>query len=162
VIGSLKPVPQTNLRVVNALGTVTVDTVKPVMLLVPAAENPTVDLPAPPFALHEVDHYECYKIRVTRGTPKFLPLAVSVGDEFTSPGKLLALKKPAFLCTPVNAGGSGTKHGAIHQLCYTAKPASGQPKAVPQLGLHVSDEFDLERLNTRAEDVFCVASLVDP
>src|SRR5207245_2522469 len=53
VIGSPKHVPQTNLRIVNQLGTVTLNTVKPATLLVPAAEDPAADLPAPSFASHQ-------------------------------------------------------------------------------------------------------------
>ena len=161
ISGSPKHVPQTGLVVTNALGTITLDTVKPALLLVPAAKNLNSD-PAPPlFGSHEVDHYKCYKTKITPGTDKFLPLQASVSDQFTLP-KTFDLKKIAYLCTPVDTNGSTIKHSNVAQLCYKAKPASGQPKATPALVLHVADDFGLEHLDTKSEDTLCVPSQVTP
>jgi cysteine-rich repeat protein len=161
ISGSPKHVPQTSLVVTNQLGTITLNTVKPALLLVPAAKDLNVDPPPPPFGSHEVDHYKCYKTKITPGTAKFLPAQVSVSDQFTLP-KTFDLKKIAYLCSPVDKNGSTIKHPNVYQLCYKAKIATGQPKHTPQLGLHVADQFGLEHLDTKSEDIFCVPSQVAP
>ncbi len=156
VAGSPKHVSQANLTVTNQLGSIILDTVKPALLLVPAAKDLNVDPPPPNPLSHEVDHYKCYKVKVHSGTLKFVPVTVTVADQFT-PTKSFEVKKPALLCTPVDKNGEGIKHGVVHQLCYKVKPAL--PKHVPQLGLHLADQFGLERVDTKKEDVLCVPSL---
>jgi cysteine-rich repeat protein len=156
VSGSPKHVPQTSLTVTNQLGSIVLDTVKPVMLLVPTAKDLNIDPPPPNPLSHEVDHYKCYKAKVHSGTPKFVKVTVTVADQFTAI-KNFEVKKPALLCTPVDKNGEGVKHALVHQLCYKVKPAA--PKHVPQLGLHLADQFGLERLDTKKEDLLCVPSL---
>jgi len=165
ISGSAKHVPQTNLVVTNQLITlsnpVTLNTVKPAMLLVPAAKDLNNNPPPPSFGSHEVDHYKCYKTKTTPGTARFVPVQVSVTDQFTA-AKTFDLKKIAFLCAPVDTNGSTIKHANVYQLCYKAKIATAQPKHTPVLGLHVADEFGVERLDTKTEDIFCVPSQVTP
>jgi len=161
VEGSAKHVPQTGIQVANALGSVTVDTVKPAVLFLPAAEDPNNDPSPPIFGSHEVDHYKCYKVKITPGTPKFFGPTVSVTDQFTAPAKLVELKKVAYLCTPVDKDGSGVKHPAV-QLCYKAKPRSSEPKHTPQLNLRVADQYGVEHFDTKKEDIFCMPSVIRP
>jgi cysteine-rich repeat protein len=160
VAGSPKHVRQLNLTLTNQLGSIVLDTVKPALLLVPAAKDLNIDPPPPNPLAHEVDHYKCYKVRVHSGTPKFEPTTVTVEDQFISPAKSFEVKKPALLCAPVDKNGEGIKHALVHQLCYKVKPAP--PKHVTQLGLHLADQFGLERLDTKKEDLFCVPSLRNP
>lgn len=43
-------------------------------------------------------------------------------------------------------------------MCYQAKPATGQPKHVKLLGIHVNNQFGPEQLDTVKEEEFCVPS----
>jgi len=161
-IKSLGHVKRTNITVTNQFGSVVVDTIKPDRLLVPTAKD--VDGPAPPEpdpATHNVDHYKCYKVKVTRGSPKFVPiLGVAVDDQFiTDPGKLFDLKKPTRLCNPVDKNGEGIKNPAAHLMCYQAKPARGEPKHQKVLGIHVNNQFGPEQLDTVKEEELCVPSI---
>jgi hypothetical protein len=154
VAGSPKHVPRAFLRVTNQLGVITLSTIKPDFLLVPSTKDHVVDPPLPNPS-SEIDHYKCYKAKVTPHTPKFpRGITVSVSDQFGT--RPLALVKPSHLCTPVDKNGEGTKHPAIHQLCYKAKPAPPTPRAV---GLHVNNQLGPLRLDTVKEDLLCVPSL---
>jgi hypothetical protein len=116
-------------------------------------------------AASAIDHFKRDKAKVTSGTPPFPKgMRVSVRDRFTDPGTvLLDLEKPTALCHPVDKHGEGILDDATRLVCYQAKPAGGQPKHVRQTGLHVRDQFGLERLNTLKEAEFCLPSTVpDP
>ena len=149
------------IRVTNQLEEIRVSTIKPDLLLVPSLK--THDQPGPPAPNpndHNVDHFKCYRIRVTGGTP--LPAAnrkVDVSDQFTQPAKIITLKKPRHLCVPVDKNGEGIKNPAAHLLCYKASPARGEPKHLPRVGLFVNNQLGPLRLNTRRENEFCVPTV---
>jgi hypothetical protein len=136
------------------------DTVKPDRLLVPAATDGG-SFPAPPNASSGPGSYECYKAKVTAKTPKF-PKGVqaTVSDAFTTPAKVLDVKKPTRLCVPVDANGAGINDADAYLTCYQAKPAKGQPKHVPVKGVYVSDPLGNEQLDTVKELELCVPSQV--
>ncbi len=160
-----KHVPQTGVRVLNQFGEIFVDTIKPELLLVPSAKeaDPSQPPPDPPnLAGLIVDHYKCYKVKVTKGKPKFVPLQVSVADQFTSPPKLFDVKKPLHLCTPVDKNTELRKNPTAHLMCYKVKPAKGQPKHTVVAGVRVNNQFGLETLNTKKEDELCVPSAKNP
>jgi len=126
-------VRETNLLVTNdSFGSIRLDTTRPDLLYVPAAKS-LVTQPLPPDNnLHNVDHYKCYKVRVTRGTPKFAKgQTASVGDQFTTP-KNFNVKKPRHLCTPVDKNGEGIETPGAHLLCYKVSVVRGQPKHTGQ------------------------------
>jgi hypothetical protein len=152
---------RTNLRVTNQLGEIRVDTIRPDLLFVPSAKDLLSPPSAPPFNSHAVDHYKCYKVRVTRGTPRFVRQQVTVTDQFVSL-RLLDLKKPRHLCTPVDKNEEGIKNTAAHLLCYLAKPATGQPRFVRQRGLYVANQFGNLRVDAIKEREFCIPSLQSP
>jgi hypothetical protein len=107
-----------------------------------------------------MDHYMCYKSFVTPGTPRLQRnLRISVSDAFTSTPKTFALNKPAHLCIPADAQSQGFVDRKILFLCYAARPAQGQPRHVPQLGIHLNDEFGTETLNTVKELEICIPSV---
>ncbi len=106
-----------------------------------------------------MDHYKCYKVKVSKGQPKFVPiLGVKVDNQFTDGDKLFDLKKPTRLCNPVDKEGEGVKNDAAHLMCYQAEPATGEPKHVKILGIHVDNQFGPEQLDTIKEEEFCVPS----
>jgi hypothetical protein len=157
VPGSPRHVPQANVKVTNQIGTIRLDTVRPDLLFVPTAKS-LISSPAPPNpASHRVDHYKCYKVRVTRGTPKFPDsVFVSATDQFTSPARSFRLKKPKHLCTAVDKNGEGVENPQIHVLCYQAKGAP--PRHEKRVGLFVNNQFGPEQLDTRKEAEFCIPS----
>jgi hypothetical protein len=124
--GEPKHTKRTNLRIDNQLGTVFLDTAKAVMLMVPTAKSLTSPPPAPDPDQHEVDHYQCYKVKVAKGAPKFpRDLEITAGDQFTTPPRRWLIKKPALLCTPADKEGEGVNH-AEHQMCYVLKLAKAR------------------------------------
>ena len=171
VKGEPKHVPQTNIKVRNQFheegSELVVDTIKPDRLLVPTAKDLNNPVDPPDNDAHSVDHYKCYKVKVTPGTPKFEPiLGVKVEDQFieaqSGQPKLFDLKKPTTLCTPVRKEVDGEiteiKNPDIHLMCYQANPAKGQPKHVKVLGIHVNNQFGPEQLDTVKEEELCVPS----
>ncbi|TFH20904.1 MAG: hypothetical protein E4H03_11470, partial [Myxococcales bacterium] len=143
-------------------------TIKEDRLLVPAAKSLTVAPPwivsAPSNASHAVDHYQCYKVKITKGTPKFEKgKQALLDDQFAEPQRLFDLKKPKLLCNPVNVDGQGRKNVEGHLVCYQAKPAKGEPKHAKLGGIQAADEFVAELLiATSKEELLCVPALKNP
>jgi hypothetical protein len=152
-------VRQLGVVVTNQIGTLTVDTMKADTLLVPTAKDLLAAVPPPNSSNHIVDHYKCYKIRVTRGTLPFPKnTTVAIEDQFETPPKLLTLKKPRHLCTPVDKNGEGIKNPGVHLFCYQSAPARGERKHVRRIGIHVNNQFGPMRLDTLKEGEFCIPS----
>jgi hypothetical protein len=148
------------LTVEDALGTITVDTVKPETLLVPTAENDTA--PPAPLGPNPVDVYTCYKVRPTHGSPKFpRGLQVTVGDHFTAPATVLDVKKPRRLCLPTDAG-AAMKQPAARLMCYVVKPAAGSAAHVPRMGLYTSNQLAAGQLDTKKAEMLCLPATVTP
>jgi hypothetical protein len=154
---------QTGVQVTNDLGTVSLDTIKAEYLLVPTAVDPPggePDPPPPPTGTN-VDHYKCYKVKLSSGGfPQ--GLQVTVSDQFTSPAKTFDLKKPRHLCTAVDVDGAGVQNPGGHLLCYLAKPAAGQPSHVKQLFVQTNNGFGPSILNTVREKELCIPSSIGP
>jgi len=152
-------VRQAHIKVTNQLGDLFVDTVKADTLLVPTAKDLLSNPPPPNSSSIQVDHYKCYRIRVSIGTLPFpTPTTVSVEDQFESPPKLLSLKKPRHLCTPVDKNGEGIKNPGVKLLCYQDAPARGERKHVRRIGLYIDNQFGSLRLDTVKEGEFCIPS----
>jgi len=169
-------VKRTGIRVANqfhpAPDALSVDTIKPDRLLVPTAKCVAASCPnpVPPLdpASHVVDHYKCYTVRVTPGTPRFKPvLNVPVRDQFTNPPKLYDITKPTRLCTPVldkeHPAGTHTlaNNPDAHLMCYVAKLSRTSPtqaKHVPVKAMFVNNQFGPGRLDTVRPDELCVPS----
>lgn len=155
-----KHIKQTNLEVKNQFGTITVDTVKPELLLVPSTKSLTGRVDPPDLAIHDVDHYKCYEVKVTPGTDKF-PKGIQafVVDQFEEP-KRFDLKKPARLCTPVDKDGEGIKNPNTLLTCYWATPAKREPEHIRVFRIHVNNQFGPEQVETakEVEEEICVPS----
>jgi fibro-slime domain-containing protein len=148
-----------DVKVENQLGELLVTTIKADRLLVPTAKSLTGPVDPPNPASHDVDHFKCYKVKVTKGAPK-LPkgLRATVGDQFTAPPKVFDLKKPTRLCTPVNKEDEGIKNPDTHLMCYQAKPAKGQAKHQQRVGVFVNNQFGPGRVDTAREEELCIPS----
>jgi len=147
----------------NQFGNLSLTTTKPDTLFVPTAKSlgPSSP-PAPDNNAINVDHYKCYKIKVTSGTPKF-PKGVqaTVADQFNAPPKLFDVRKPKHLCNPVDKNGEGVKNADAHLVCYQVKGASGQPKHVRRDVL-VNNQFGPESATTIKESELCVPTTIAP
>ena len=110
-----------NQTLVNQFGTIHLDVVKPDILMVPTLKTLTPPGP-PPLTQPTIDHFQCYKVKPSQGSPKFQKiLGVKVIDQFGT--ALLDLLKPARLCAPANKRNedpSAPDH-PVHLLCYKTK-----------------------------------------
>jgi hypothetical protein len=155
---SPRHVKRTALRVTNQLGEVRLNTVKPTNLLVPSAKSLVSSPAAPNPLLINLDHYKCYRVRVTPRTPKFASgTLVQATDQFEAV-RTLSLVKPRHLCTPVDKNGEGIKNPQAHYLCYTARAAVGSPKHTRTSGIFVNNQFGPRRLDTLRDNEFCIPS----
>jgi hypothetical protein len=156
----VRHVRRTNILVENQIGSLRLDTTKTDLLLVPSNKNLTADPPAPNISLINVDHYKCYKVKVTPGTPRLAKgITVSVEDQFNNPAKVFTLKKPKHLCNPVDKNGEGIKNPDAHLLCYGVKGVSGQPKHVRQSGVHINNQIGVSIFGTTKEAELCIPSI---
>src|SRR5207253_1916572 len=152
---------QLNLLVANQFGPLHVDTRRADLLLVPDNKDLTNQPPAPDENTINVNHYKCYRVKVTPGTPKFTVTTVNVKDQFIGvTPKSFVLKKMRHLCNAVEKNGEPRKNVDAHLACYQARPAPGQPKHVRQSGVHTNDQFGPEIVGTIKESELCVPSVL--
>ena len=150
-----------HLRIVNALGALVVDAQRPELLLVPTARS-LVAPPAPPDP-GLVDHYACRRAKTSRGTPRFPKgLQMVVGDEFTAPAKRFDVRKLRRLCTPVDVNGAGIRNPRASLACYSARPASGEPRFPGVAAIFFRNDVESSALDTRREAELCLPTLVNP
>jgi hypothetical protein len=144
-----------NVEVIDQFGTLRIDTLKADRLLVPT--NKGLGSP-PPAVSSTVDHYTCYKVKITAGTPKF-PKGVqaTVATQFET--RLYDVKKPKRLCAPVDKNGEGVTNSSAHLMCYQVKVAD-LPKLTPVVGvIHTQNQLGAGRLDTQREEELCVPAV---
>ena len=155
---SPKHIKRTAILVENQLGPIRLNTVKPRLLLVPSSKSLVSSPPAPSPGASNVEHYKCYRVRVTKGTPKFASgTIVQTSDQFEN-ARSVSLIKPRYLCTPVDKNGEGIKNPDAHYLCYTARPTVGSPLHTRVSGIFVNNQFGPLQLDTSKESDFCIPS----
>ncbi len=154
-VGQPRPAPHQNILVTNTLGFLRVDTLRPDQLLVPAAKSLTSQPPGPDPGSN-VDHYECYKVHVTAGTPRFPErVHVSVTDQFNSTPKNLKLLKPRHLCLTVDKNGEGVKNPSVNLMCYISR---GTPRTARRTGVFITDQFGSRKIDSVRDREFCIPS----
>ncbi len=157
-------VPVRSIRIFNRFGDILVDTIREDRVLVPAAKDAGGgSVVAPDPQSHAVDHYQCYRIRVARGSPR--PprgLKVSIEDQFETPPKIYDVRRPRLLCNPADKNGWGIKNPDGHFTCYRVRPSSGEPPHLRRSGVSTADQFVVHKLDTRRAKVLCVPSLRNP
>jgi hypothetical protein len=144
----------TGIQVDNQFGTIFVDTKKPDRLLVPSAKS----LAGPIDALdpETIDHFKCYKVKVTEGTLEFEPIQVTLADQFED--KLFDVKKPNRLCNPVDKNDEGIINFEAHLMCYKVKRAEDEPKHEKVKGIRINNQFGPLQIDTKKEEELCVPS----
>ena len=155
---------RTGIQVVNQFHPIAtplvIDISKGNLLLVPAYGNVGTNIPPPPPdpQTNNVDNFHCYKAKVSKGQPKFVPITgVSVQTQF-EPARTFDLKKISRLCTPVDLNGNGIKNPLGLLLCYKAAPTKGQAKFAP-VAVVTNDQFGPRSLNVLKERELCVPSV---
>ncbi|HJQ84898.1 MAG TPA: hypothetical protein VKA21_12525 [Candidatus Binatia bacterium] len=147
------------IAVTNQFGTLSVDTIRMKRLVAPTPKG--VNAVPPPLSSAAgafLDHYACYRIRTTRGTPRFNPVSVDVQDQFAS--TTLTIGRPRYLCAPADKNGEspGAETHSRHLLCYpTKKPGS---TGLDDLDIHLEDQFGPRLLHINRRDELCVPSTV--
>lgn len=150
-------------RVATALGTLSLDTVRPDQLLIPTAQSAVGAPAAPDMTEHDVDRYKCYRVRVTKKTPKVpFDLQVTATDGFSSPARRFKVKSPTRLCVATDANLANLRNPSANLLCYPVKLVRGEPKHVRRLGLYVDNELGAARVDTVRETELCLPALLLP
>jgi hypothetical protein len=154
-------VRQTGIVIQNAVGELSLDTVKPDLLFVPANVDPMTPPPAPDGSAY-VNHYKCYKAKVTSDTPPVPPGAtVIVATAFDS-AQLFAVKKPRHLCAPVDANGEGIENPDAYLVCYKVAPALSGLRYSEHANLQAHDQFGPHVLTSLKQAELCIPSVLAP
>ena len=106
---------RTNQTIVNQFGTTLIDVVRPDLLMVPTAKDGV------PVLLPPVDHFQCYKVKRSKGAAKFTQRTVSIANQFET--VTVTVVKPVRLCAPANKNSedpTAPSHPE-HLLCYKTK-----------------------------------------
>jgi hypothetical protein len=157
-----KPGFPTNITVIDQLNPagLRVDAKKQSHLLVPTVKSLTGPAPVPTPGTFAVDHFECYKVRVASKTPKFVPvLALPVTDQFGT--MTVDVKKPKFLCNPVDKSGEGITDPVTHLMCYQVKQVDAM-KFAKIKGVYVNNQFGPEQLDVKKPSELCIPALTNP
>jgi hypothetical protein len=141
------------LTVTNALGTLKLDLTRPNTFMVPSAKSLTT-VP-PPLALPTIDHFQCYKVKRSRGSDKFVKQTLTVTDQFKT--QAVMLKKPYLLCAPADKNGEDpTAPGhPTKLLCYKT---GGAPFTT--LLAHVNNQFGPDDVTLIHRRELCLPSSV--
>jgi hypothetical protein len=146
-----------NQTIVNQFGSVTLDVTRPDVLMVPTAKSLTG--PASPLTGPTIDHFQCYKVKRTRGTPKFAKLQATITDQLET-GITLTLVRPFLLCAPANKNNEDPTAPTHpdHLLCYKTKssPAFGTKEAA------INNQFGPDQVTLIHRRELCVPSLKNP
>ena len=151
----------TDVLVQNQFGDIIVDVKKPKLLLVPSAKSHTdefLDVLDNP-----VNHYKCYDVKVTKHTPKFKKLVVTLYDPNFEIKQEFEVKKPKHLCTPVQKtleDGSVTpiEDPVNHLMCYDVKKLKDDPK-FEKLSVFTNNQFGPEDLEVKKVNQLCLPSI---
>ena len=156
VAGSPPYLPHTGIAVTNQLEALVVDVVRPDHLLVPTASDRVVP-PAPPdLSTTAVDHYECYVVRTSPRFPGAKKLKVA--NQFKTGAQRFVVRRPRYLCLPVDMNGDGIKSPDDALLCYGVRQPLGDVGHTPVKGVLVSNELGGGTIDTRRETELCLPS----
>jgi len=103
-------------------------------------------------ALH-VDRFKCYTAVHPSGTPKFVQVTTTLGDEFGT--TVVNVHGPESVCTSVDQDGLGVRDPAASLQCYTIRRAAKQPGFVGQRVV-TANEFGSEHMAALKPSTICV------
>ena len=137
----------------NQFGSITVDLVRPDMLLVPSAKN--LSAPPPPLVSNALDHFECYRTQGGRARVD----DVKINDEFGT--IIVDVKRPARLCAPVDKNGEGILDPTEHLMCYEVRLTSASV-FTPAGQVFINNQFGADSFQGFRPRELCVPSSVNP
>ncbi len=159
-----KPSLPTNLKVTDQFNPTAlfVDAKKASHLMVPSSKSLSGPTPVPTPGAFVTDHFQCYKVSVSKNTPKFNPvLGVALGDQFGT--MTVDVKKPAYLCLPVDKNGEDptAPTDAGNLMCYKVKQTD-LVKFAKLTGIFVNNQFGPETLDAKKPAQLCLPALRTP
>jgi hypothetical protein len=100
-----------------------------------------------------LDHFELYRIKRTKGAPKFVTETVELDDQFLDE-TTMELKKPVQFGVPTNKNREGIGNPSRHLTCYSVRAPKFENQEVT-----VTNQFKEEqRLSVRRPYRLCVPS----
>jgi hypothetical protein len=135
-------------RIEDQFGTLAVDVIRPMMLLVPTAKS--LLGPPPPLAPPAVDHFKCYHVKRAR----LRRSGDTIQDQFGS--LRVDVKRPKYLCVPADKNGSGIMNGTDHLTCYQVRPARPFPRPG---GVFINNQFGENTIRVTRPTELCLPSL---
>lgn len=146
-----------NQVVADQFGQMTIDLLKPERLMLPTAKS-LASAPSP-LSAPVTDHFTCYKVRNSPGTPKFVARIASVVQDQFGPLSV-NIMKPKKLCIPTNKANEepGAELHGEHLLCYQAKLAS---TFIP-VRAYTANQFGNETLDVKKAFEVCIAAQLNP
>ena len=100
-----------------------------------------------------VDHFQCYKVKVTTTTAALPATGVTVEDQF---GTLSTdLKKLKYVCAPVNKNNEepGAEANTGYLTCYQQKSLTAFTKVTP---VYAANQFGNETMDVIKPFVLCL------
>ncbi len=144
----------------NQFGILSLDIKNERLLLVPSSKNHTS---TPDSLKTPSDHFKCYDVKVTKGTPNFKKLKADVYDPNFEEDRTMDVKKPRYFCNPVEKIHDNTTTQIIspddHLVCYDVKKSKGQPNH-DRTSVFTNNQFGPEALDTKKERELCVPSKI--
>src|SRR5262245_62078528 len=104
-----------------------------------------------------VDHYLCYKARLTPDAPRFTPVSRTLLDPFP-PAKDYDLRRVVTICNPVDKNGVSILHPGVHQVGYRIRRPKGTPGTVTPSTHTMADQFATRTLLMTVPDTLLVPS----
>jgi len=141
---------RTNQTVVDQFGTLLLDVTRPDFLLVPSSKDGVAQQPP-------LDHFQCYKVKRSRGGPKFTKRTVTISNQFES--TTLTLIKPSRLCAPAsknNEDPTAPSH-PDHLTCYKARGGKFNGSVHT-----MNNQFGVDDVTVIHRRELCVPSLKNP
>src|SRR5262245_20920716 len=107
-----KFIKQTGKPFVDQFGALTLDLIRPQFLLVPSGKDGVAQQPP-------LDHFQCYKVKPSKGAPKFVAKTATIQNQFES--TTVTLKKPYKVCVPAQKNNEPPPSQSTSLVCYKTK-----------------------------------------
>lgn len=158
--GAAEHTPRLQLETETAFGPLFIDTDRPDSLLVPAAFDESAPAAPPAGGSHEVDAYKCYRVKVSKDTPKYFPKDAIAGIDDVFESRKYRLKKVKRLCLAASVDSAPVINADAAMLCYQAKFSKFDSRHVRRFGVHTATGFGPSALDTSKEETLCVPARV--
>jgi hypothetical protein len=141
---------RTNQTVVDQFGTLLLDVTRVDILMVPTSKDGVQQQPP-------LDHFQCYKVKRSKGAPKFVQRTASISNQFET--VTVSLLRPKLLCAPANKNNEdpGAPSHPNHLLCYKTKNGPFAESTHT-----ITNQFGLDEVRVIHRRELCVPALKNP